>query len=40
MTVYNTETVIVKGFDNEEINVSVEQLETRLVPESLAGFLD
>jgi hypothetical protein len=34
------DTVVIKGFENEEITVSVEQLETRLVPESLAGFLD
>ena len=32
--------VAIKGFEGEEIEVSVEQLETRTVPESLAGFLD
>ena len=35
-----TELVVVKGFENEDIEVTVEQLETRIVPESTAGFLD
>ena len=34
------ELVVIKGFEGEEIEVSVEQLETRIVPESTAGFLD
>ena len=32
--------VAIEGFEGEEIEVSVEQPETRTVPESLAGFLD
>jgi hypothetical protein len=32
--------VVIKGFDGVDIEVSVEQLETRIVPESTAGFLD
>jgi len=34
------EVVVIKGFENEEIEVSIEQLESRIVPESTAGFLD
>ena len=34
------EQVVIKGFEGEEIEVSVEQLEPRIVPESSAGFLD
>ena len=34
------ELVVIKGFEGEDIEVSVEQLETRIVPESLAGFLE
>ena len=34
------ELVVITGFDGEEIDVTVEQLETRNMPESLAGFLD
>ena len=33
------EVLVIKGFEGESIEI-VEQLETRLVPESLAGFLD
>ena len=32
--------VVIKGYEDEDIDVSVEQLETRLVPESIAGFLE
>ncbi len=35
-----TERTIIKGFEGEDIPVNIEQLEVRLVPESLAGFLD
>jgi len=35
-----TETVVIKGFESEDIEVTVEQLETRTMPESTAGFLD
>jgi hypothetical protein len=35
-----TETVVIKGFENEDIEVTFEQLETRTMPESTAGFLD
>ena len=35
-----TEPVVVKGFESEDIEVTIEQLETRIVPESTAGFLD
>jgi len=34
------ESIAIKGFENEVLEVSVEQLETRIVPESLAGFLE
>jgi hypothetical protein len=34
------EAVVIKGFEGEDIEVSVEQLETRWVPQSTAGFLD
>jgi hypothetical protein len=34
------ELVVITGFEGEDIDVAVEQLETRIVPESLAGFLD
>jgi hypothetical protein len=34
------ELVVIKGFESEDIEVSVEQLEMRIVPESTAGFLD
>lgn len=34
------ELVRIKGFEGEDIEVSVEQLEPRIVPESTAGFLD
>jgi len=32
--------VVIKGFEGEDIEVSVEQLEPRIMPESSAGFLD
>ena len=35
-----SELVVIKGFDCEDIEVSVEQLEPRIMPESTAGFLD
>ena len=35
-----TELVVITGFDGEAIDITVEQLETRNMPESLAGFLD
>jgi hypothetical protein len=34
------ELVVIKGFEGEDIEVSIEQLETRIVPESTAGFLE
>lgn len=34
------ETVVIKGFENEDLEVTVEQLEPRILPESSAGFLD
>jgi hypothetical protein len=34
------ELVVIKGFEGEDIEVSVEQLEMKIMPESLAGFLD
>jgi hypothetical protein len=34
------EVVVIKGFEREDIEVSVDQLETRIMPESLAGFLE
>jgi hypothetical protein len=34
------ELVVIKGFEGEDIEVSIEQLEVRIMPESLAGFLD
>jgi hypothetical protein len=35
-----SELVVITGFEGEDIDVTVEQLETRNMPESLAGFLD
>jgi len=32
--------VVIKGFYGEDIEVDIEQLETRIVPESTAGFLE
>jgi hypothetical protein len=32
--------VLIEGFDHEEIEITIEQLEDRIVPESSAGFLD
>jgi hypothetical protein len=34
------ELVVFKGFEGEDIEVSFEQLEPRIVPQSTAGFLD
>jgi len=34
------ELVVIKGFEGENIEVSVELLETRIMPESTAGFLE
>jgi hypothetical protein len=34
------ELVVTKGFEGEDIEFSVEQLEPRIVPQSTAGFLD
>ena len=38
-----SELVVIKGFEGEDIEVTevtVEQLETRILPQSTAGFLD
>jgi hypothetical protein len=35
-----SELIVIKGFEGEDIEVSVEQLEPRIMPESSAGFLD
>lgn len=32
--------VVINGFEGEIIEISVEQLEPRIVPESTAGFLE
>lgn len=32
--------VIIRGFEGEDVEVGVEQLEPRIMPESTAGFLD
>lgn len=32
--------VVVNGFEGEAIELSVEQLEPRIMPESTAGFLE
>jgi hypothetical protein len=34
------ELIVIKGFQGEDIEVSIEQLEPRITPESTAGFLD
>ena len=34
------ELVVIQEFECTDIEVSVEELEVRIVPESLAGFLD
>jgi hypothetical protein len=34
------ELFVIKGFEGEDIIVSFEELESRIVPESTAGFLD
>ena len=35
-----SDVIVISGFEGEKIEVSIEQLETRLVPQSTAGFLD
>ncbi len=35
-----TELVVVKGFEGEDIEITIEQLETKILPQSTAGFLD
>ena len=35
-----TELVVIKGFEGEDIELNVEQLELRIMPESTAGFLE
>ena len=34
-----TELVVITGFEGEDLDVTIEQLEVRNMPESLAGFL-
>ena len=34
------ELVLIKGFESEDIEISVELLEPRITPESTAGFLE
>ena len=34
------EHIAIKGFEGEDIEISIEQLEPRITPESTAGFLD
>jgi hypothetical protein len=36
----STVAVLIEGFDHEDIEITVEQLEDRIMPESTAGFLD
>jgi hypothetical protein len=36
----STNEVVIKGFEGEAIEVTVEQLESRIVPQSSAGFLE
>ena len=36
----NAELVVITGFEGEDLDVNIEQLEVRNMPESLAGFLD
>ena len=35
-----TELVVFKGFEGEDVEVTFEQLEPRIVPQSTAGFLE
>ena len=35
-----TELVAIKGFEGEHIEVTIEQLETKILPQSTVGFLD
>ena len=35
-----TELVSIKGFEGEHIEVTIEQLETKILPQSTVGFLD
>ena len=34
------ELVVIQGFECEDIDVSIEELELKIMPESAAGFLD
>ena len=34
------EPVVIKGFEGEDIEVSIEELEKRCLPQSTAGFLE
>ena len=34
------ELIVINGFEGEDIEISIEQLEPRITPESTAGFLD
>jgi hypothetical protein len=36
----NAELVVIQGFEGEDIDVSIEELELKTAPESAAGFLD
>lgn len=35
-----TELIVIQGFEGEDIDVCVEELELKIAPESAAGFLD
>ena len=35
-----SELVVIQGFEGEDIEVSIEELELKIAPESAAGFLD
>ena len=35
-----SELVTIKGFEGEHIEVTIEQLETKILPQSTVGFLD
>jgi hypothetical protein len=34
------EMIVIQGFECEDIDVSIEELEQKIAPESAAGFLD
>ena len=36
----DTELVVIQGFEGEEIELTIEQLEQRINPQSTAGFLE